>query len=314
MNSLYYPIIAGPTASGKTAVAVMLAKRIGGEVVSADSMQIYAGISIGTARPSDEEMQGVPHHLQGFLPLQQKYSVAHYVTDANTVFEGIFHRGVTPILCGGTGLYIQSFMENRRLLPQPTDAAYREYLKAQAEEFGGEYLLEQLSRVDPQTASRLHPNDHHRIIRALEVFHTSGQTISQQNEQSLSNPSPYRGCLFVLGFRDRNRLYERIDRRVDAMLNDGVLDEARQMLELNADATAMQAIGYKELLPFLRGDCSLDDAINKLKMETRRYAKRQMSWFRRMGDAIPVYVDEYTDLNDLVDDIENQFSNFCRKG
>ncbi len=313
MSTYCYPIIAGPTASGKTAVSVQLAKRLGGEVVSADSMQIYADIHIGTARPTAAEMQGIPHHLQGFLPLQESYSVARYVQDAHAVFEDIYHRGATPILCGGTGLYIQSFMENRQLLPQPTDEAYREKLRGELAVYGGEYLLERLRTIDPVTANRLHPNDHHRIIRALEVFHTSGMTISQQDEQSHSCPSPYAGCLFVLNFRDRDRLYDRINKRVNTMLEDGILDEARAVLSLDPCATALQAIGYKELLPFLREECSLEVAIDRLKTETRHYAKRQLSWFRRMNDAHMIYVDDYADIDQMVDDIITQYNEFCSK-
>lgn len=313
MPTNHYPIIAGPTASGKTAVSVQLAKRIGGEVVSADSMQIYDGICIGTARPTAAEMQGIAHHLQGFLPLQESYSVARYVQDAHVVFEDIFARDTIPVMCGGTGLYIQSFMENRQLLPQPTDEGYREQLRSEAAIYGGEHLLAQLRKVDPITANRLHPNDHHRIIRALEVFHTSGVTISQQDEQSHECPSPYTGCLFVLNFRDRDRLYERINRRVDTMLHEGLLDEARAVLSLDPHATALQAIGYKELLPFLRNECSLEDAVARLKTETRHYAKRQMSWFRRMSDAHTIFVDEYADIDQLVDDIVAQYTDFCSK-
>ena len=313
MSTYCYPIIAGPTASGKTAVSVALAHRIDGEVVSADSMQIYDGVRIGTARPTDEEMQGVRHHLQGFLPIQEKYSVARYVEDANAVFEDVYSREKTPILCGGTGLYIQSFMENRTLLPHPTDEAYRESLRKEIEEHGGEYLLEQLRAVDPKTADRLHPNDHHRIIRALEIYHVSGMTISQQDELSHSTPSPYRGCLFVLNFRNREILYERINRRVDAMIRDGILEEARYMLQVDRQATALQAIGYKELIPYLAGECSLPDAIEKLKIETRHYAKRQLSWFRRIENAEMIYVDDYSGLDALVSDLVERYHHFCEE-
>lgn len=313
MSTKCYPIIAGPTASGKTAVAVMLAQRIGGEVVSADSMQIYDDIRVGTARPTVSEMQGVTHHLQGFLPLQEHYSVARYVEDAHSVFEDVFCRDRTPILCGGTGLYIQSFMENRQLLPQPIDEDYREQLRAEIAAHGGEYMLERLRKIDPVTAERLHPNDHHRIVRALEVFYTSGMTITQQDEQSHACPSPYSGCLFVLNFRNRERLYERINRRVDGMLEDGILDEARRVLSLHPHATALQAIGYKELLPYLRGECALEDAVEKLKSETRHYAKRQLSWFRRMKDVRMIYVDDYADMSTLVDDVQSQYNYFCSK-
>lgn len=312
MSANYYPIIAGPTASGKTSVSVMLAHRIGGEVVSADSMQIYDSVQIGTARPTNEEMQGIRHHLQGFLPIHEKYSVARYVEDANSVFADVFARKRTPILCGGTGLYIQSFMENRTLLPHPTDEEYREALKNEIEVHGGGFLLEQLRAVDPQTAERLHPNDHHRIIRALEIFHVSGMTISQQDELSHSTPSPYRGCLFVLNFRNRERLYDRINRRVDAMMRDGVLEEAKYMLQVDPQATALQAIGYKELIPYLAGECTLPEAVEKLKTETRHYAKRQLSWFRRMDNAEMIYVDDYTDLDVLVDDLVQRYNTFKR--
>lgn len=314
MSSNYYPIIAGPTASGKTAVSVALAHRIGGEVVSADSMQIYDGVRIGTARPTEEEMQGVRHHLQGFLPLHEKYSVARYVEDANDVFEEIFARGATPILCGGTGLYIQSFMENRTLLPHPTDEAYRERLRAEAEQYGGEHLLNKLREVDAKAADRLHPNDHHRIIRALEIFHVSGMTISQQDELSHSTPSPYSGCLFVLNFRDRAKLYDRINRRVDTMLSDGLLEETKNMLTIDKTATALQAIGYKELIPYIDGACSLSEAIDVLKTETRRYAKRQLSWFRRMNNATMIYVDDYPDMDALLDDVTRFYNDFCKRG
>ena len=223
-----YPIVAGPTAVGKTALAVRLAQALDGEVVSADSMQIYAGISVGTARPTKEETAGVPHHLQGFLPLDEGYSVARYLEDASRVFADIFARGRTPVMCGGTGLYVQSFMENRQLLPQSGDPAVRADLTARAAREGGAALLAELAAVDPETAARLHENDVHRIVRALEVYRTTGKTIAAQARASLAVPSPYSGCLIVLSMRDRARLYERIDRRVGRMLSDGLIDAARR--------------------------------------------------------------------------------------
>ena len=238
-----YPIVAGPTAVGKTALAVRLAQALDGEVVSADSMQIYAGISVGTARPTEEETAGVPHHLQGFLPLCERYSVARYLEDASRVFADIFARARTPVMCGGTGLYVQSFMENRQLLPQSGDPAVRADLTARAAREGGAALLAELSAVDPQTAARLHENDVHRIVRALEVYRTTGKTIAEQARASLAVPSPYSGCLLVLSMRDRARLYDRIDRRVDRMLSDGLIDEARLVLSAAPGATVLQAIG-----------------------------------------------------------------------
>lgn len=295
-----YPIIAGPTASGKTALAVRLTSTIGGEVVSADSMQIYDGVSIGTARPTVEEMEGVPHHLLGFLPLQAKYSVAQYLEDAHRVFSDIYKRGATPVMCGGTGLYIQSFMENRQLFEESPNPQLRaEYMRI-AEEQGAEVLLQRLREIDPQTAERLHHNDLHRIIRALEVYDTTGRTITEQTALSLSVPSPYSPCLFVLDFHDRQKLYERINRRVDVMLRNGLLEEAERILRTNPDATVTQAIGYKEFAAYFEGRISLEEAADKLRQQTRRYAKRQLSWFHRMNDAHTLWVDDYNNVDELV--------------
>lgn len=295
-----YPIIAGPTASGKTALAVRLASAINGEVVSADSMQIYDGVSVGTARPNIEEMEGVPHHLLGFLPLQAKYSVAQYLEDAHRVFAEVYKRGATPVMCGGTGLYIQSFMENRQLFEESPDPELRAQYMRIAEEQGVEMLLERLRQIDPQTAERLHHNDLHRIIRALEVFDTTGRTITEQTALSLSVPSPYTPCLFVLDFHDRQKLYERINRRVDIMLQNGLLEEAERILRTDPDATVTQAIGYKEFAAYFEGTISLKEAADKLRQQTRRYAKRQLSWFHRMTDAHTLWVDDYDSAGELV--------------
>ena len=294
-----YPIIAGPTASGKTALSVLLAKAIGGEVVSADSMQIYDDVSVGTARPTTEEMDGVPHHLLGFLPLQAKYSVAQYLVDAHRAFSDIYERGATPVMCGGTGLYIQSFIENRQLFEESPDPALRDrYMRIVADE-GGEALLYRLRLVDPVTADRLHPHDLHRIIRALEVYETTGRTIAEQSALSLAVPSPYTPCLFVLDFHDRQKLYDRINRRVDVMLENGLLDEAQRILHTDPDATVTQAIGYKEFAAYFDGHISLDEAADKLRQQTRRYAKRQLSWFRRMQNARTLWVDDYAHPDEM---------------
>lgn len=296
-----YPIIAGPTASGKTALAVRLAAAIGGEVVSADSMQIYDGVSVGTARPTVEEMQGIPHHLLGFLPLQKKYSVAQYLADAHSVFTDIYARDSIPVMCGGTGLYIQSFMENRQLFEEEPDPELRHRYMLIAQEQGGEALVEKLRAVDPVTAARLHSKDIHRIIRALEVYDTTGRTIAEQTALSLSVPSPYTPCLFVLDFHDRQKLYERINRRVDVMLDNGLLDEAERILHTDPDATVTQAIGYKEFAAYFEGKISLDEAADKLRQQTRRYAKRQLSWFHRMSDAHTLWVDDCSSAEDLLE-------------
>lgn len=312
MGKRYYPIIAGPTASGKTALAISLAKAVDGEVVSADSMQIYGDVSVGTARPTAEEMEGIPHHLMGFLPLDDKYSVARYQEDATAVFEDIYSRGKTPVMCGGTGLYIQSFMENRQLFEEQPNLELRKTYQELAEVAGNEALLERLSLVDPESARRLHVNDRNRIIRALEVFETTGKPISKQVEMSHSVPSPYTPCLFVLDFRDRQNLYDRINHRVDLMLENGLLDEAKRVLATDPDATVTQAIGYKEFLPYFEGTVSLEEAADKLRQQTRRYAKRQLSWFRRMCVAHTIWVDEFDSAEELAAYAATKYQDFLK--
>lgn len=294
--------VAGPTASGKSALAIALAQRLDGEVVSADSMQIYDTISIGTARPSVEEMAGIPHHLLGFLPLSSPYSVAQYVNDAKAVIADVTERGKLPILCGGTGLYMQSLIENVTFDEQATrETALRDELRARAEREGGEALLSQLREVDPVTAAKLHPNDKGRIVRALEVYLTTGRTIAEQVKASRTEPPFFDTCLLVLDFRDRERLYDRIHRRVDMMVENGLLEEAERVLKSPYAPTAMQAIGYKELRPYFGGELSLEDALDNLKKSTRHYAKRQLSWFRRIPYARFLYVDDYADVSALTD-------------
>ncbi len=308
-----YPIIAGPTASGKTALAVAVATAVDGEVVSADSMQIYEGVSVGTARPSPTEMKGIPHHLMGFLPLTESYSVGRYIEDARSVFADVFARGRTPVLCGGTGLYIRSFMENISLLPQPADPAVRQRLQQEATVIGGHAMICRLAEIDPAAAARLHENDLHRIIRALEVYEVTGHTITQQAESSHRDPSPYSPCLFLLDFHDRSELYRRIDCRVEKMLEDGLIEEAKRVLQSCGSATVLQAIGYKEWLPYFRGMCSLNEAVQQVKTETRHYAKRQLSWFRRMDKACTFYVDDYDGTEQLAAVALQRFLDFRRR-
>lgn len=314
MKSHPYPIIAGPTASGKTALSVQFAHALNGEVVSADSMQIYDTIMIGTARPSRDEMDGVVHHLQGFLPLSEKYSVAQYLEDATTVFWDIFSREKTPVMCGGTGLYIQSFMENIRFFEQANDPATRGKLRAEAAEYGNKALWERLLKVDPLAAEKIHENDLNRIVRALEVYMTTGKTITEQTAYSHQEPSPFSPCLFVLDFHDRNKLYDRINDRVDHMMRSGLLKEAETVLSHSPDATVLQAIGYKELIPYFSGFISLSDAVEQLKTSTRHYAKRQLSWFRRIPQARFIYVDEYdNDLTEIVNAVTSDYYQFCEE-
>lgn len=309
-----YPIIAGPTASGKTALAIALAKKLDGEVVSADSMQIYDTVMVGTARPSVTEMEGIPHHLMGFMPLSSQYSVASYLEDAHRVFEDIYRRGKLPVMCGGTGLYIQSFIENRQLLEDEPDPELRRRYVELAEREGNEALMSLLRQVDPESADRLHIHDRNRIIRALEVYDTTGITITEQAKRSHAVPSPYKPCLFVLDFHDRQVLYDRINQRVDIMLDNGLLEEAKRVLETDPDATVTQAIGYKEFGAYFDGVSTLQEAADKLRQQTRRYAKRQLSWFRRMEPRITLWIDDYGSAEALAEDALRLYHQFLKGG
>lgn len=296
-----FPVIVGPTASGKSALAVSLARHLHGEIVSADSMQIYEGLTVGTAAPTEQERGGIPHHLIGFLPLDAAYSVAQYAADARRVIAEVFARENLPILCGGTGLYVQAVVENIEFSETKAPEGLRESLRQRAQTEGGAALLNELQTIDPDTAARLHENDLGRIVRALEVYHTTGKTISEHARLSKLTPSPYDPCVIFLDFRDRERLYQRIHDRVDEMMKKGLLDEARSLLSGPTPPTAIQAIGYKELRPYLQGEVSLDEALDELKKSTRHYAKRQLSWFRRMPDTHILYVDDYSDLTELTE-------------
>lgn len=305
-------VVAGATASGKTALAVEMCRRFDGEVVSADSMQVYAELRIGTARPDEEEQRGIPHHLMGFLPLGTSYSVAKYAADAHAVIADIHRRGKLPVLCGGTGLYIQAVTENLTYQEQSGDRTVRDELRRRAEQEGGEVLLAELTAVDPDTAARLHKNDIGRIVRALEIYTVTGQTLTQQNEQSRQTPSPYRVCGLMPDFRDRAALYERIDQRVDAMLAAGLLEEAKALRACPEADTVRQAIGYKELYAYLDGACSLQQAAEDIRRATRRYAKRQLSWFRHRGDYYPLYADEMS-VQELYEQAAGRVQDFLKE-
>ncbi len=288
-------VIAGPTASGKTALAVELCRHLDGEVVSADSMQVYETLQIGTARPTLDEQQGIPHHLLGFLPVSASYSVAKYAADAHRAIADVYHRGKIPVLCGGTGLYIQAVTENLQYQEQPGNREIRERLRARLETEGSAVLLEQLAQVDAQTAARLHPNDHGRIIRALELYETTGKTLSEQNAASRRVESPYRLCGFRLEYNDRATLYERINRRAQIMLDNGLEQETAWLWQQPHTDTVQQAIGYKEIAPYLEGEITREQALSALQQGTRRYAKRQLSWFRHQAWLEPLYMDTDTD-------------------
>lgn len=291
-------VVAGPTASGKTGLAVELCKALGGEVVSADSMQIYKGMFIATAKPTAEEMQGISHYMMGFLEPSEPFSVAQYCKQARVCIEDIALRGKLPVIAGGTGLYISSLIDNVEFSQTQSDYELREKLRKKAEAQGAEALLSELREIDPETADTLHPNNLGRIIRALEVYYTSGITLSKQKELSRLKPSPYNSCMLLLTVRERKTLYDRIDSRVDIMLEKGLLNEAEAFLQAQSDIkTAGQAIGYKELEPYFKGNASLEECIENLKRETRRYAKRQLTWFNKDERMKKIYIDDYDGLS-----------------
>ncbi len=294
MSRIKAVFIVGPTASGKTGLGVSLAEKFSGEIVSADSMQIYKGIHIASAAPDTAEMRGIPHHLLEFLEPSDSYSVADYVKEARGVIADIQKRGRLPIVVGGTGLYISSLADNTEYTEEETDYELRRSLENRFDKIGAEQMLRELAEFDPDTAARLHPNNRRRIIRAFEVYKTTGKTVTEQNALSHSGEKYIEPFLIGINYRDRERLYERINRRVDIMLESGLLEEAKTALLGNGGA--VQAIGHKELSGFLKGEYSLEEAAENLKRQTRRYAKRQLTWFNRDKRINWIYADETEDL------------------
>lgn len=292
MNKIPLVVIAGPTASGKTRAGVLLAKELGGEVVSADSMQIYKSMTISTAKPTDDEMQGIKHHLIDFAQSDTSFSVADYLTMAREVIDDITSRGKLPIVVGGTGLYISSLVDNIKLDDTCSSTEIRDELYAIAKEKGNHALWEMLNDTDPETASAVHENNLSRVVRALEVYKMTGEKLSVHKERSRAEESPYNVCMIGLNFHDREKLYDRINKRVDIMLEKGLVEEARAFFSQPLRYTANQAIGIKELKPYLDGDDTLENCIEKIKMESRRYAKRQLTWFRRDERINWVYLDD----------------------
>ena len=280
-------VIVGPTASGKTRMAVELAKAHNGEVVSADSMQIYRRMDIGTAKPTAEEMDGIPHHMIDVADPEEDFSVARYVELASACVDDILARGKLPIVAGGTGLYVDSLLSGRTFAAFSPESALRKELEEKLAERGGEAMLEELSRVDPEAAARLHPNDHKRIVRALEVYRSTGKTISEHNRETQALPPRYEALTIGLNFQDRADLWARIDARVDQMAADGLEREVRELLSsgLSPRCTAMQAIGYKEFVAAVEGDMTWREAEELVKLRSRQYAKRQLTWFRRSRDT-----------------------------
>lgn len=276
--------IAGPTASGKTALAVELAKEFHGEVVSCDSMQVYRRMDIGTAKPTLEERQGIVHHMLDVAEPEEEFSVSRYCAMAAPIVDDILARGKTAIIAGGTGLYLDSLIRGNDFAPFPSTGV-REALEAQARERGIQPLLQQLAQVDPESAARLHPSDQKRIIRALEVYLETGQTITAHNRRTQALPPRYTPLWLGLDFAQRRQLYDRIDQRVGLMLDMGLIAEIQALLDsgIPRKCTAMQAIGYKEFLDALEGRCTIEEAADQVRQSSRHYAKRQLTWLRRNG-------------------------------
>lgn len=305
--------IVGPTASGKTGLSVALAKHFGAEIVSADSMQIYREMNIGTAKPTIEERCGVPHHLMGYVGVENSYNVVSYVQDARAVLTKLQSEGKLPVLCGGTGLYIDHLLQDTDFFDIPFDAGIRARFQAIADEKGPEALFELLQRVDPLLAEKLHVNDVKRVIRGLEVFENTGRKLSDFQRES-HRESPYRVLYIGLNYKDRSILYDRINRRVDLMVKDGLIHEVRDLMgNYKLSETARAAIGYKEIIDCLESGGDLEIAIDLIKQKSRNYAKRQLTWFGKNKEIHWLYPDE-TDPDRLLEQAIQFVSEFLEGG
>ncbi|MBQ8216415.1 MAG: tRNA (adenosine(37)-N6)-dimethylallyltransferase MiaA [Oscillospiraceae bacterium] len=303
-------VVAGPTASGKTATSIVLAEEYGGEIVSADSMQVYRGMDIGTAKATADEQSRCPHHMLDVAEPEENYSVSLYVQSAQKVCDDIISRGKLPIVVGGTGLYIDSLLRGADFAPIEEDKALRRELETEYDSLGGEVMLQKLSAFDPERAAKLNAGDKRRIVRAIEIYMLSGKTATEHDIDSRSRPPRYDAAYMVLNFRERQRLYDRIDLRVDMMVKEGLFDEVRGLLDRGIDpnCTAMQAIGYKEAAMALRGEIGFDEAAELIKQGSRRYAKRQLTWFRRREDAFWINWEDEPDF-ELARQLSREFLN-----
>ena len=291
-------VVAGPTASGKTALGIALAKDFNGEIVSADSMQVYRGMDIGTAKATMAEREGIPHHMLDVAEPWEDYSVARYVEQAEACCRDILRRGKLPILVGGTGLYIDSLVSGRDFAAVDSDQGLREALAAEYDALGGEAMHRRLQELDPERAAILHPGDKRRIVRALEVYRLTGMTITEHDRQTQALPKRFDAAAIHLNFKNRAALYARIDRRVDMMVEQGLFREVEGLLAagLSPESTAMQAIGYKEVVRSLQGEMGREEAVALIKQSSRRYAKRQLTWFNRDKEALPILWEDEPDF------------------
>ena len=305
MSKIFLPIIVGPTASGKTRLGIEVAKLFDGEVVSCDSMQIYKGMDIATAKPTFEEMQGIPHHLISVIEPSERFSVADYKTLADKAISNIHSRGKMPIMVGGTGLYADTVAENMIFSENETDFALRSKLQKIAEEKGNTYMHEWLEKIDKVTADELHENNLGRVIRAIEIYEQTGIPMSVHKINSRKAESPYNPCYIGLDFEDRQVLYDRINLRVDEMVRLGLVEEAKEAYKHhNEHSTSVQAIGYKELIPYFENKADLADCIETIKLKTRQYAKRQLTWFRKNDRIYRIFVDKYSNFNNLLNIVQ----------
>ncbi len=294
-------VVGGPTASGKTALAVKIAGKVGGEVVSADSMQIYKYMDIGSAKPTKEEMQGVPHHMIDIVEPWQNFSLCDYAKQAHEVIRDIHSRGKIPVMAGGTGLYINTVMNNIKLSDEEeTDGRVRKALEEYLIQNGKEALFDRLKKIDPESAENIHPNNTKRVIRAIEIYENTGKTMSHQIADSQKAPKIYKTLQFAVDF-EREELYDRINRRVDIMMESGLIEEVRHCVKLGCsrENTSMQAIGYKEVLDYFDGIYDIEETTEIIKQETRRYAKRQLTWFKR-NDITWLRPGEMPDLSGFI--------------
>ena len=289
-------ILTGPTAVGKTKLSIELAKAVNGQMISADSMQVYRHMDIGTAKIRPEEMQGIPHYLIDVLDPWESFDVVRFQTMAKEALEKIYAAGAIPIVVGGTGFYIQALLYNIDFDENDSETGYRSELQAFAERHGAEALHDRLRQVDEKSADMIHPNNIKRVIRALEFYHQTGTRISEHNETQRQKESPYRFVYFVLD-DERKRIYRRIDQRIDQMLDQGLVAEVKQLRDMGCtrDMVSMQGLGYKEILAYLDGECTLEEAVYILKRDTRHFAKRQLTWFRREHEVRWIERQEYPD-------------------
>ena len=280
-------VLTGPTAVGKTSLSIALARAVEGEIISADSMQVYKHMDIGSAKIKKEEMEGIPHYLIDVLEPDEEFHVVRFQEMAQEAMKEIYSKGKIPILTGGTGFYIQAVVKDIDFSQDTEKSSVRERLENLAQEKGGEYLHELLAQRDPESAEKIHPNNIKRVIRALEYYELTGEKISLHNEREGEKVSPYNTAYFVLNDH-RERLYEKIDRRVDQMLDEGLVEEVRRLAQMGytRDMVSMQGLGYKEILDFLDGKISLEEAVYRIKRDTRHFAKRQLTWFRRERDVV----------------------------